>query len=712
MKQIKLTFLLTALLSMVGARMLAFDTKVDKTIQFVDKNGNVVADGATVNVEEGEKDVFGDLLFKTGLFVSNTSENDVYIGIDYEIKSLPNGAFQICFPQNCVQKTAVGKYSTPQGPLAANEKKDIQAEWIPDEDGFGTCTVELQVNLYIYNALTKKYILDEKGPKITVNLICSEIDIMISRIVWNSHTFDYTGKTPIASFSYEDMPAGFVPTAVIPELKKDVGTYTVNIPFTFANNEASYQTEIPFTYTIKPVKLTAKVANESRLYGDANPSFSSTYTGFVNNEDESVLTNVGRYVTTATATSTVGTYAVKQSGATAQNYVFEYEDGTLTVNKAPLAASVKSCTRKYGEANPKFEIDYVGLKNNESAPAWVTAPTFSTTATPKSDVGEYEISAVGAETKNYELSSIASGLLTVTPAPLLVKANNISRLYFEENPTLSYLYSGFVGDENESVLTEKPVVRTNATKQSSVGVYPIEIGNASAKNYTLSYENGTLTVNKRQLTVSAQNYTRAYGEENPAFEVSYSGFVNNENESVLIGKPKASTVATQTTDVGIYDITIGNGVAENYAFNYVAGKLTIEKAYQALNWEQDFSDVKQFDQVELLATASSGLEVTYTVGGNPICSILKIGNKHYLDCYGEGETVIVAVQEGNKNYWQTTKIYKQITIQGPTGIGSATLNLDSGAQIFDLSGNRIDKLQRGVNIVRMSDGSVKKVVVK
>lgn len=104
MKQIKLTFLLTALLSMVGARMLAFDTKVDKTIQFVDKNGNVVADGATVNVEEGEKDVFGDLLFKTGLFVSNTSENDVYIGIDYEIKSLPNGAFQICFPQNCVQK--------------------------------------------------------------------------------------------------------------------------------------------------------------------------------------------------------------------------------------------------------------------------------------------------------------------------------------------------------------------------------------------------------------------------------------------------------------------------------------------------------------------------------------------------------------------------------------------------------------------------------
>ena len=67
----------------------------DFPVQFVDKDGKVVADGVTVNVAEGEKDVFGDLLFKTGLFVKNASEDDVYVGIDYEIKSIPNGAFQI-----------------------------------------------------------------------------------------------------------------------------------------------------------------------------------------------------------------------------------------------------------------------------------------------------------------------------------------------------------------------------------------------------------------------------------------------------------------------------------------------------------------------------------------------------------------------------------------------------------------------------------------
>ena len=104
--------------------------------------------------------------------------------------------------------------------------------------------------------------------------------------------------------------------------------------------------------------------------------------------------------------------------------------------------------------------------------------------------------------------------------------------------------------------------------------------------------------------------------------------------------------------------------------------------------------------------------MTYTIEGNPICSVVKIGNKQFLDCTGEGEAVIVAVQEGNNNYWQTTKIYKPIVIQGTTGIGSASLELDRDAKIFDLTGNCIEKMQKGVNIVRMSDGTVKKVIVK
>jgi len=207
------------------------------------------------------------------------------------------------------------------------------------------------------------------------------------------------------------------------------------------------------------------------------------------------------------------------------------------------------------------------------------------------------------------------------------------------------------------------------------------------------------------ITLTAKSYTRVYGEANPTFGYDVEG-------GELSGAPQITCEATKESPVGIYPIVITKGSVSNENVTYVNGTLTIEKAYQTLSWEQDLSKVKKYDQVELLATASSGLEVTYTIEGNPICSVVKIGNKQFLDCTGEGEAVIVAVQEGNNNYWQTTKIYKPIVIQGTTGIGSASLELDRDAKIFDLTGNCIEKMQKGVNIVRMSDGTVKKVIVK
>ena len=245
-----------------------------------------------------------------------------------------------------------------------------------------------------------------------------------------------------------------------------------------------------------------------------------------------------------------------------------------------------------------------------------------------------------------------------------------------------------------------------------MGVYAIEIMGAASKNYTIGYEKGQLSINKRQLTVSTKDYIRTYGEENPIFELTYIGFVNNEDESILLAQPKATTKATAYTDVGVYDITIDNGVAENYDFSYNGGKLTIEKAYQTLTWDQDFSDVKQYDQVELLATASSGLDITYSIEGEQICSIDKIGKKQYLDCKEEGKVVVVAIQEGNKNYWQSTKIYKSIVIQSASGINLVTGDVDGNLKVYDVSGNRINKLQKGLNIIKMSNGTTKKVFLK
>jgi hypothetical protein len=144
----------------------AFAQNAKEVLQFVDKDGNVVPDGSVVNITEGEEDFWGDLMFPTGLYVTNSYDEDLDLRVDYNVTSLPNGSFQICFPMSCMYANATGSYKTNSGSMKAGEKRDLQAEWIPTKEAYGTCSVELQL------VLTKG--LGSKGPKITVNMIYSD----------------------------------------------------------------------------------------------------------------------------------------------------------------------------------------------------------------------------------------------------------------------------------------------------------------------------------------------------------------------------------------------------------------------------------------------------------------------------------------------------------------------------------------------------------
>ena len=607
-----------------------------------------------------------------------------------------------------------GKLPTFDAKYEGLRNNETQPAWNTEPKFSTTATSASKVGTYpitISDADAKNYQLTiHKG---TMSVEKAELTVTAdnkSRLYGDANpkfTLTYTGlKNDETAPKWEKKPT--IETTA--DAKSNVGTYPISVKDAVAVN---YNITVKDgTLTVKKAALQITPKDATRKYGEENPKFELSYSGLKNNESVPEWTTDPVITTNATKTSSVGDYAIQVKSAEARNYTLEKKEGTLTVTKAPLSVGVNSYNRKYGEANPTFELHYDGLLNNETAPEWTKLPTITTTAKTKSDVGEYAIVATGGVMKNYEAAEITPGVLTITTASLTIKANDASRLYYEDNPEFSFSCTGFVGSDNESVLTTKPKIKTNATKKSNVGVYPIEIGNAVSKNYTISYEKGQLTVKKRQLTVSTKDYTRAYGEENPEFELSYKGFVNKEDENVLLSKPKATTTATVNTDVGVYDIVVGNGVAENYDFSYVGGKLTIEKAYQTLTWDQDFSDVKQYEQVELLATASSGLDITYSIEGEQICSIIKIGSKQYLDCKSEGEVVVVAIQEGNKNYWQSTKIYKAIVIESSVGINHVTEDVDENMKVYDVSGNQINKLQKGLNIIKMSNGKTKKVFVK
>ncbi len=96
-------------------------------------------------------------------------------------------------------------------------------------------------------------------------------------------------------------------------------------------------------------------------------------------------------------------------------------------------------------------------------------------------------------------------------------------------------------------------------------------------NYT-STKNANFTINKAPLTITAKSYTITEGDPLPSFECTYSGFQNGETESVLTTLPTITCDATDSETAGEYDITPSGAAATNYSFNYVSGTLTVNAA--------------------------------------------------------------------------------------------------------------------------------------
>ena len=271
-----------------------------------------------------------------------------------------------------------------------------------------------------------------------------------------------------------------------------------------------------------------------------------------------------------------------------------------------------------------------------------------------------------------------SGILTIIPAQLTIKANDADKIYYEENPSFTYACSGFVnGDNTSSALQAQPTLSTDADQYSNAGTYEITANGASSNNYNIVYIPGSLTINKRLLVAKVGNFERIYGEENPSFTIEYEGFVGNDSESSLSVKPSAKTSAISTSNVGAYPIKVSGGDATNYNFSYINGVLTVNKAEQGIEWNQDLSNVQVGSQIELTAVASSGLPVEYTMETNNSASLYKVGTKTYIDCIASGQFLLKAIQNGNNNYYGTPKVTNTINIVGNT-IADPTLTIIQG----------------------------------
>ena len=143
---------------------------------------------------------------------------------------------------------------------------------------------------------------------------------------------------------------------------------------------------------------------------------------------------------------------------------------------------------------------------------------------------------------------------TITPAPLSLTVNNATREYGNPNPEFSSVITGFVDGENADNQNMTVNYTCAADRQSNAGNYRI-LASVNAPNYEVTYHYGTLVVTKAPLTLKVKNTSRLYGDENPQFELIYTGLRNNETSPTWTQAIKVATTATKKSHCGVYPIT-------------------------------------------------------------------------------------------------------------------------------------------------------------
>mgnify|MGYP002658126326 CR=1 FL=1 len=208
--------------------------------------------------------------------------------------------------------------------------------------------------------------------------------------------------------------------------------------------------------TVVKIPLTAHVANTTKVYGDANPEFNITYSGFRDGDSEVGFSVPASISTIVDNSSKVGKYDIVASGAVSDKYEISYIPGTLTITKAPLIISAGNYTKKQGDAMPAFKASYAGFKNGENESVLTKQPVFSCEANEASAPAEYAVTISGADAENYAIS-YEQGVLTVTgmPKPIISTDRATLRITTEtDNAVIYYTLNGTEPNENARKYTE------------------------------------------------------------------------------------------------------------------------------------------------------------------------------------------------------------------------------------------------------------------
>ncbi len=393
--------------------------------------------------------------------------------------------------------------------------------------------------------------------------------------------------------------------------------------------------------------------------GSANPTLTYSIAGFVNGDTESVVSGSASLATTATTSSTVGSFpiTVAQGTLSASNYTFNFVNGTLAIY----------------QATPTI---------NWAAPAAITYGT-----------------ALSAT--QLDASSTVAGTFAYTPATGTVPTGGSNTLLVTLTPTDAADYAAASETVSLTVSQASQTITFAALPAVTYGVAPITVGASASSGLPVSFASTTASVctvsgSTVTLVVAGTCTVRATQNGNIDYSaapaVTQSIAVNKATQAItfpaipatplLTGSVSLNANASSGLPVGFASTTSSVCTVTGSTATLIATGTCTIKATQVGNGgflaaaqvEQSFA-VNQNSQsitfaaiaaqtvgtsLKLSATATSGLQVSFTSTTAGICVI-----SHTTAMFiASGRCIIDANQTGNSDYSAATQIQQSFTVNG------------------------------------------------
>lgn len=292
-------------------------------------------------------------------------------------------------------------------------------------------------------------------------------------------------------------------------------------------------------YTIQPKKINVNVLSQSIRYGEEDKALLCQPDGKLAYDD--VEEDLG-IVLSRPGGSDVGRYPISGRYDN-DNYELTFLPATYTILPAEVEVRLLGCDGLvYNGKTPAITCELI------APPKGVDLNPTVTFDKAVKNAGDY-VAYIRFDNKNYA-PYITEYAFSVAKSPLRIGLKDIVVVQ-GETVFPAYFYSGFIGKEDESVLTNAPQISFTADR---VGYYQVFPYGASAPNYEISYAPGSIQVDYAGVETDQATIVGGFSPEKPV-EVAEGGEVKVGLLSLPVYTLSIDGAVDKTYEATVYEVT-------------------------------------------------------------------------------------------------------------------------------------------------------------